>query len=131
VFASELPLLADNLVVDDGLSQGAVLAEFSGMLRHAPESFRAFILVEESETPSIIGQIVAWKPSEKPWVWVEQAWVHNEAPKSWKVELFRMVKSWARQLGLSELRCETHRNPETLARRWGWSVHSTVMRLKV
>lgn len=122
--------IKSNFTGDGLYNQDAIANELYRVMLSEPR--KIFVVCNFDIHRNINGFLVAWVEDGRDHVWLSQAWsspqqINRESGK----EAIEMIKQWARdEHNLHEIRFETERNPDAIARVWGFETHAYIMKCK-
>jgi len=107
---------------DDDSTEQEDRTSLAGLMSVSPDGVCVIVGFRDNE---LVCHVCGKK--DKDWVWVYNAW--SKVEKKLSGECFDMIKNWTKKLGITQLRCETFRKPESMTRSFGWEKYSTIMKL--
>ena len=123
-----IDLLAEHLLVEDGVSRESTVELLKQLMQFDPESCCILAAHEEGQIKAFI--ISAAEP-KKSHVFLYQAWADESVPRQVRDKMFIRTCLWADAIGRTEIRTETKRNEESIQRRWGFEHFSTIMSFQI
>lgn len=124
-------LIAPKLVPDPELSQEIFLTLMKAYMTNNPADVLVIVVLEDKE---VKGFLLSYKPPTRNTLFVHQAWIDSKFSKIHPdkgKELFDMAVEFARENELKAVRFETHRNPRSFIRKFGFKVYGTIMTLEL
>jgi hypothetical protein len=118
------------LFIEDGAYTKDIIAkELYQIMTYTPKD--VFIGVIFNDNNDIIGFGVAWRPDDREYIELTQAWMHPKCKRKFGLKVIEMIKKWAiKEFNIHEIRIDTNRNPKAIKRVWGFTIHSYIMNCK-
>ena len=112
-----------NFVGDGSYSRDVMCQEFVHTMTFLPDSI--FVLVGYVNN-EIVGHFVAYKPENRNYVFLDQAWNISTIENS-KIA-FDKLKEWTKSIGLNEIRFATKRD-SVAYKFWGFEQHLVILQM--
>lgn len=126
------PMLLPDI---DGGTAERYVQVIQGLMRQDPDQVQILIALQEGvESNDIKDHVVAYaisvSPDDLDYTLISQMWSKAGNQKATD-SIFQRIVQWSQLKGKSELRIETARDAAAVSRRWGFSVISQTMTLKL
>jgi len=123
---SIIDLIKGDFVEDGDFTREIMTREYKFMLKNMPDDICVIVSYDDTGTPN--GHLVAFKPYNRNYVMLEQAF--SRCGKESAEYGFKLLEDWTKSKGFNEIRMETER--QSVAARallnWGFVEHSILMR---
>ena len=127
-------ILAENFVEDGVYTREIMIKEFTDAMIYRPAEICVMLGYDDDNgiliKPKIVGHLIAYKPDNRDFVTLDQAWNISTAEHSKRG--FNELVEWVKSLGLHEIRFETEKSMviERALRTWNFEEHSLVMQMR-
>ena len=127
--SSVIDAVRAHLIPEKNYPVDQQMGDLKYYMKAFPQDFQALTLWDDEKDPfELMGFMLSYIPQDRKHLFILQAWVDLRLyGTEWTMEGFRVLRQFAIDNGLDEIRAETQRSPKALLRRWGFDVLSQVL----
>lgn len=123
-----LDMIEPHMSADDDISVQVRIETIEAWMNNRPDDICVIVIFDDDVLKGcIIGRMLY----NNRRAWIDFAWAANDLSSVNSVAAFNEFVAWASEKGARQVRMETKRSPEALARAYKFKSVSTIMKLEI
>ena len=121
-----LKWIAPHIVEAPDYSKETILANIVSIMLETPDNICVAVAIDGAD---VIGYTIGWVVRNH--IWLGQSWLDaNYDRKEVGFKAIQIVKDWAIEKDIHDIRFETMRSAKALTKAWGFEEFSSIMRME-
>jgi len=117
-----------HLVEDGGYTRDVITKEILFMMTNSPDDIYVSVAFDRNE---LTAYAIGWTLPDRQYIWLGQAWIKPGVSRKSVKQALEDIKKWAaKEHNIHEIRFETERSADAIARSWGFNIHGHIMNCK-